>query len=121
MHNSPSLPPPLLSCLTAPLPLRPARVSVPVLSIVFSSLGRRVAHTSRACTDHGTSAPMFLVGDAVRSGLHGVAPHLSRLDDGDLKYSTDFRSVYATVLKNWLGVQPEPILSGSFETLDLIG
>ena len=101
--------------------LRRDKVSEHVVTMIFSEFGRRVAENHSGGTDHGTAAPMFLVGDAVRPGLHGVAPDLSRLDNGDLKYSTDFRSVYATVLKNWLGVQPEPVLNGSFETLDLIG
>lgn len=101
--------------------LRRDRISERVVTMVFSEFGRRVAENHSGGTDHGTAAPMFLLGDSVAPGLHGVAPDLSHLDDGDLKYSTDFRNVYATVLKDWLGVSPDPILNGTFETLDLIG
>ena len=52
------------------------------------------------------------------SGLIGKHPSLTDLDDGDLKYTTDFRRVYATLLESWLGIASEPVLGGKFETLE---
>src|SRR4051812_43599344 len=62
---------------------------------------------------------MLLVGGGVRGGLHGTYPSLSDLNDGDLRMRTDFRSVYGSVLQDWLGVAPAGILGGSFSTLPL--
>lgn len=90
-----------------------------VLVMTFSEFGRRVAENASAGTDHGTAAPMFLAGGGVRPGLHGAAPSLADLVDGDLKMSLDFRSVYATVLDHWLGLSHEPILAGRFARVPL--
>ena len=73
-----------------------------VLLITFSEFGRRVAENANGGTDHGAAAPMFIVGGAVKPGLFGKYPSLSDLDYGDLKFNTDFRSVYGTVLDKWL-------------------
>ena len=62
---------------------------------------------------------MFLAGPSVKAGLHGEAPDLLNLEDGDLKMTTDFRCVYSTVLSEWLGIDPRKCLAGEFETLDL--
>ena len=62
---------------------------------------------------------MFLAGPKVKAGLAGKYPALDRLDDGDLIHSTDFRSVYATVLDRWLGAPSEAILGGRFPAMDL--
>lgn len=91
-----------------------------VLVMSFSEFGRRVAENASQGTDHGTAGPMFLFGGAVRPGLHGTAPSLTDLDRGDLRHHTDFRSVYATVLQDWLGTDPTPILRRPFPTLDLL-
>jgi uncharacterized protein (DUF1501 family) len=91
-----------------------------VLTIVFSEFGRRVRQNASNGTDHGTAAPMFLIGQHVKAGLHGNLPDLDDLDDGDLKYGIDFRSVYATVLNGWFAVDSEPVLSGRFDTLPLL-
>ncbi len=87
----------------------------------FSEFGRRVAENASAGTDHGAAGPMFVCGGSVQAGIVGGQPSLTDLDDGDLKYQVDFRSVYATVLKDWLGVEPGPILGGSYETVPLFG
>jgi uncharacterized protein (DUF1501 family) len=71
-------------------------------------------------TDHGTAGPLFLAGPSVKSGLVGHTPLLGDLEDGNLKWSTDFRSVYATLLDNWLGVPAEDILGGSFPGVPLL-
>lgn len=91
-----------------------------VMTMVFSEFGRRVAENNSGGTDHGTAAPMFLMGERVRPGLYGEAPNLLDLDGGDLKHSTDFRRVYATVLKSWFKVDSRPVLRGAFSPLDAV-
>ena len=71
-------------------------------------------------TDHGAAAPLFVAGHKVRAGLVGKHPSLTDLDDGDLKFHTDYRQVYATVLEDWLGCSSEPLL-GRFDKLTLFG
>ncbi len=91
-----------------------------VVTMVFSEFGRRVRENGSGGTDHGTAAPMFLLGNGVKPGLHGELPSLSDLDDGDLKHTVDFRGVYAGVLERWLGVDSIPILGRSFAPVDVI-
>ena len=90
-----------------------------VTTMVFSEFGRRVGENASRGTDHGTAAPMFLIGDRVSGGLHGRRPSLTDLDSGDLKFTTDFRSVYATVLNQWLSIEASSVLSRSFPRLEL--
>lgn len=85
-----------------------------VLTMAFSEFGRRVGQNASGGTDHGTAAPTFLCGPMVKPGVHSEHPSLTDLDDGDLKYRTDFRSVYADVLENWLKVQSKPVLDGVY-------
>ncbi len=81
-----------------------------VMVMTFSEFGRRVGQNGSSGTDHGTAAPLFLVGEGVQGGLYGQAPDLSDLDDtGNLKYEIDFRTVYATVLQDWFGVDPAEV------------
>jgi uncharacterized protein (DUF1501 family) len=91
-----------------------------VLVMTFSEFGRRVAENASGGTDHGTAAPMFLVGGSAIPGMHGTHPSLTDLDQGDLKYRIDFRSVYATVLERWMGVESEGILGDRFPLVDMI-
>ena len=72
-----------------------------VTIVVFSEFGRRVKDNGRG-TDHGTAAPMFVIGGNNRGKIIGNNPNLSDLDNGDLKHQIDFRSVYASILKNKL-------------------
>jgi uncharacterized protein (DUF1501 family) len=88
--------------------------------MTFSEFGRRVAENASGGTDHGTAAPMFLIGPAVAPGVHGEHPSLTDLDQGDLKYQVDFRSVYATVLEQWMGVGSETILGGHFAPVEIL-
>ncbi len=81
-----------------------------VLTMVFSEFGRRVGENASGGTDHGTAAPMYLVGPMVKPGVLGTHPSLTNLDEGDLKFTADFRQVYAAVLKNWMGADPDAIL-----------
>ncbi len=91
-----------------------------VLMVTFSEFGRRVQQNASGGTDHGAAAPMFLFGPAVKQGLVGRHPSLTDLDQGDLKYGIDFRSVYATVLQEWMDTPSKPILGGQFPTLKVV-
>ena len=99
-------------------------MSEDVLVATFSEFGRRVNQNGSNGTDHGTAAPMFLFGPGVEGGLFGDAPDLSDLDQtGNLKYEIDFRSVYATIIKDWFGLPQETVdsvMGGSFDILGLI-
>jgi len=75
---------------------------------VFSEFGRRVKDNGRG-TDHGTAAPMFVIGGNNRGKIIGRNPNLSDLDNGDLKHEIDFRSVYAALLQNKLGFDASKI------------
>lgn len=91
-----------------------------VLVMCFSEFGRRVAENASDGTDHGTAGPVFLAGNKVKAGLIGEHPSLTDLDNGDLKYHTDFRQVYAAVLENWLACDSESVLGGKYEPLRLL-
>lgn len=91
-----------------------------VLVMCFSEFGRRVAENASEGTDHGAAAPIFLAGSRVKVGLIGEHPSLTDLDDGDLKFHTDFRQVYATVLENWLGWTSAVALGGEFAKIAAI-
>lgn len=90
-----------------------------VLTLTFSEFGRRVAENASRGTDHGEAAPMLLVGGRVKGGLYGAHPSLDDLDNGDMRFTLDFRSVYATVLEKWFARTPSEILAGTFPTLTL--
>jgi uncharacterized protein (DUF1501 family) len=83
-----------------------------VVVAVYSEFGRRVRANASDGTDHGTASDMFLLGTPVRGGLHGAQPSLTDLDDGDLKYTTDFRDVYGTLLADVLDTDPAQVLGG---------
>ena len=91
-----------------------------VMTISFSEFGRRVSENASGGTDHGAAAPLLVLGGGVKPGLHGTYPSLTDLCDGDLKFSTDFRSVYATVLEKWLGAPSEIVLGRKYPTLPFI-
>ena len=91
------------------------------LTMTFSEFGRRVAENASRGTDHGEAAPIFLVGGAVKGGLYGTHPSLDDLDNGDIKFTTDFRSVYATVIEKWFGRPTAGILAGTFPPLPMLG
>jgi uncharacterized protein (DUF1501 family) len=92
-----------------------------VVLMTFSEFGRRVAENANGGTDHGAAAPMFVLGGKVKPGLFGKYPSLSDLDHGDLKFNTDFRGVYGTILDKWLRAPSETVLGRKFSTLPLIG
>lgn len=92
-----------------------------VVLVTFSEFGRRPLQNGSGGTDHGTAEPMFVVGGRVRGGLYGGYPSLADLDEnGDLKFTSDFRSVYAGVLRDHMGIDPTPVLAGRFEPLSVL-
>jgi len=101
--------------------LRRQKTSDRVTVLAFSEFGRRVAENGSQGTDHGAAAPMFVIGDSIRGGLHGQAPDLSDLVDGDVRHKIDFRQVYASLLDSWLGTPSRPILGEGYEPLPIIG
>ena len=84
--------------------------SADVTVVVYSEFGRRVVGNGSQGTDHGTSGPMFIVGDKVNGGFYGDQPSLKNLVNGDLAVTTDFRDVYATILESLLKSPVEPVL-----------
>jgi uncharacterized protein (DUF1501 family) len=91
-----------------------------VLALTFSEFGRRVTQNASNGTDHGTAMPLFVVGGSVKGGVYGDHPSLTDLDNGDLKFATDFRSVYATVLQSWLGRNAADVLAGTYPLLPIV-
>ena len=91
-----------------------------VLTMTFSEFGRRVAENASGGTDHGEAAPLFLVGGGVKGGVYAKHPSLDDLDNGDVKYTTDFRSVYSTVLERWLGAPVQGVIGGTFPSLPVL-
>ena len=91
-----------------------------VAVMIFSEFGRRVAENANLGTDHGTAGPVFVAGKTVRGGQYGTMPSLTALDDGNMRFGTDFRSVYATMIKDWMGHPgASSILRQDFATLPL--
>jgi uncharacterized protein (DUF1501 family) len=88
--------------------------------MTFSEFGRRIAENGSRGTDHGEASPLFLVGGGVKGGIYGSLPDLQKTNMGNVAFSTDFRSVYATVLERWLGRPSEKILSGKFSELSAL-
>lgn len=85
-----------------------------VAVMTFSEFGRRVAQNGSNGTDHGTSLPMMLIGGNIKGGIYGANPNLTNLDSGDLRMQVDFRSVYGSVIGNWLGADPSKVLDGNY-------
>ncbi|MEW6323580.1 MAG: DUF1501 domain-containing protein [Acidobacteriota bacterium] len=92
------------------------------LILVFSEFGRRISENGSQGTDHGAAGLMMLLGGRVRGGLYGTAADLRQDNSnptlennaGDVRYETDFRSVYATIVDHWLGGNSLQILGGDF-------
>jgi len=91
-----------------------------VLTMCFSEFGRRVGSNASGGTDHGTAAPMYFVGEMMKPGLLGDHPSLTDLDEGDLKFNVDFRSIYASVLEDWMGAPSEKVLGKQFRKAKII-
>lgn len=95
-----------------------------VLVMTYSEFGRRVNQNGSAGTDHGTAAPLFIAGGGVNGGMYGDMPDLINLDnDGNLLHTTDFRSLYATVLQDWFGLSKDDtndIFGAEFEKMPFV-
>lgn len=92
-----------------------------LMMMTFSEFGRRAKENGSQGTDHGSGAPLFLVGSKLNGGVIGAHPSLEKLDDGNLVHHTDFRQVYASILEGWLGVPHRDVLGESFKPLPLLG
>jgi uncharacterized protein (DUF1501 family) len=92
-----------------------------VLTLTFSEFGRRIEENGSRGTDHGEASPLFLIGGGVKGGLYGKLPDLGATNMGNVRYTTDFRSVYATVLERWLGRPSTGVLNGAFAQLPVLG
>jgi uncharacterized protein (DUF1501 family) len=91
-----------------------------VVLMTYSEFGRRVKQNGSRGTDHGSGSNLFVAGPKVVGGLVGRHPKLDDLVDGDVRFHTDFRRVYATLLDQWLGVESRLVLGQVFEPLPLI-
>ena len=93
-----------------------------VVLMTFSEFGRRVSENASAGTDHGKASCLFLAGPGIKGGLHGTHPSLADLSEGDIQHTVDFRSVYGTLLADWLKApNMKPILCGIYPKMGLIG
>ena len=90
------------------------------LILTYAEFGRRVQENGSSGTDHGAASVHFALGGRVRGGLYGEAPRLDGLGDGNLAHAVDFRSVYATALARWWGIEPAGVLGARFPQLDFI-
>lgn len=92
-----------------------------VTVMTFSEFGRRVGENASGGTDHGQGSCLFVAGGGVKGGLYGQYPSLTDLSKGDLKFTTDFRKVYSTLLDDWLKTDSQKILGKKFEGLGFMG
>jgi uncharacterized protein (DUF1501 family) len=91
-----------------------------VLTMTFSEFGRRPNENESRGTDHGTAAPLFVMGSQIKSPLHGTPPSLKLQKNKDLEFSTDFRQIYATVLDKWFACPTAQVLGKGYEPLSFI-
>ena len=102
--------------------LRDHQASDNVMLFMFSEFGRRVVDNGSG-TDHGASSVAFVVGEHVKGGVYGTYPSLEpseQEEGGNLKSSMDFRSVYTTILEDWMHLDPVPIVGGSYEKIPFL-
>jgi len=101
--------------------LREHDASDNVTLLVFTEFGRRV-HDNGSGTDHGSGGVAFVVGDNVKGGMYGEYPSLEedKLLEGDLHFNNDFRSIYTDLIENWMGLDAQPLVNGTFEKFNFI-
>lgn len=87
-----------------------------VIMLIFTEFGRRVRDNGNG-TDHGSGGGAILIGDRINGGMYAEYPSLEPADllSGDMRFNNDFRSIYSTILDDWYGIQPDPVVNGSFE------
>jgi uncharacterized protein (DUF1501 family) len=90
------------------------------LVMTYAEFGRRPQENGSNGTDHGTVNAHFFAGGRVRGGLYGQSPQLDRLENGNLVYAIDFRSLYATTLERWWGVPAASALGDRYTPLDVL-
>ena len=92
-----------------------------VVIMVYSEFGRRVRDNGTG-TDHGAAGVAFVIGDRVNGGMYGTYPSLKPADlsQGDLNPNYDFRGFYSSLVEGWLGLDPVPIVGGTFEQMSLV-
>jgi len=90
--------------------MRATNRSNDVIVLVYSEFGRRVKGNASDGTDHGTSGPVFVLGERIKGGFYGDQPALNNLKNDDLAVTTDFRDIYASIIEKVLGTSPEQIL-----------
>ena len=100
--------------------LETSRLAERVVVLAFSEFGRRVQENGSGGTDHGVAGPVFLAGNAVEGGFVGQHPSLTDLDQGDMNMSIDFRRVYAAILQDWLRIEPDSVLGGTYAPLSFL-
>jgi uncharacterized protein (DUF1501 family) len=89
------------------------------LIVTYSEFGRRVIENASQGTDHGTAAAHLVMGGAVQGGIIGATPTLTNLDNGDLRFTTDFRQLYASLTHHWWGINNDVLQTKGFSTLPL--
>jgi uncharacterized protein (DUF1501 family) len=87
------------------------------LVLTYSEFGRQAAENASGGTDHGAAAPHFLLGGEVLGGLYGEPPSLANLEQGGLRFTTDFRRLYATVVEGWWGMRQVYLRDRRFEPI----
>jgi uncharacterized protein (DUF1501 family) len=89
--------------------------------MTFSEFGRRVSENASGGTDHGTANNVFIFGKKLKqAGFFNGTPDLKSLDEGDLIYQVDFRSIYATLIEKWLSADSSMILNEKFPLLNFV-
>ena len=91
-----------------------------VVVLIFSEFGRRLRENGQQGTDHGAAAPVLLAGPSVKGGFLGGPPDLKNLDAGDVAFKVDYRDLYASLLRQWLDIDPAGILGERVTSLAVI-
>ena len=91
-----------------------------VTTMTFSEFGRRPSENDSKGTDHGTAAPLFVVGSKIKGGIYGTSPNLNLKKNQDMEFSTDFRQIYSTMLDKWMNCPAESVLGKKYQNLDII-
>jgi uncharacterized protein (DUF1501 family) len=91
-----------------------------VVLLAYSEFGRRVRANASQGTDHGTAGPVFVAGVPVQGGFYGEEPSLTNLDNGDLKFTTDFRDIYHELLSRTIGTDPTPSVGAGRTSLGFL-
>ncbi len=92
-----------------------------VIVVTWSEFGRRWQENANQATDHGSANMLFAVGNDIQGGLYGEQPsHTQLIQRGNLEFTTDFRSIYSTIIDRWFGVPSEALLGQQWANLDFI-